>query len=62
MNVLSFHSLRHSTTSLFKNAGVGEAITREFIGHDSPAVSRNYTHIETSALREAANKLPDITK
>ena len=61
-NDVSFHSLRHTATSLLKAAGVGEAIAMEFIGHDSKSVSRQYTHIETATLRRAAAKLPDVTK
>ncbi len=61
MNELSFHALRHTATSLMKNAGVSSAIVQEFIGHDSPAINAHYTHIETSALRKAAESLPDIT-
>jgi hypothetical protein len=47
---------------LVKSAGVSDAIAREFIGHDSPTVSEQYTHISTGTLRHAANKLPDIFK
>lgn len=61
-NEISFHCLRHTATSLLKNAGVSDAVAREFIGHDSPEISRNYTHIETSALRKAAETMPDILK
>lgn len=61
-NPLSFHSLRHTATSLLKAAGVSDAVAMEFVGHDSATISRNYTHIETATLREAAAKLPDITK
>jgi integrase len=57
---ISFHSLRHTATSLLKAAGVSDAVAREFVGHDSAAVSRHYTHIETAALRRAAEKLPNI--
>lgn len=57
---LTFHSLRHTATSLMKNAGVSPAIVQEFIGHDSKAISDHYTHIETPALREAAEKLPSL--
>lgn len=57
---LSFHCLRHTATSLLKNAGVSDAVAREFIGHDSAAMSAKYTHIETSALRKAADSMPDI--
>ena len=40
---LSFHSLRHTATSLMKNAGISPAIVQEFVVHDSKAVSENYT-------------------
>jgi len=58
---LSFHCLRHTATSLLKNAGVSDVVAREIIGHESEAVSRAYTHIETSTLRKALNALPDVT-
>ena len=61
-NEISFHSLRHTATTLLKAAGVSDAVAREFIGHDSPTVSKQYTHIPTEILRKAANKLPDIFK
>jgi integrase len=59
---LSFHCLRHTATSLLKNAGASDVVAREFIGHDSEAVSRVYTHIETKTLRRAVDAMPDITK
>ena len=58
---VSFHCLRHNATSLLKNAGVSDVVAREFIGHDSAAVSQLYTHIETSTLRAAIAKVPDLT-
>ena len=58
---LSFHSLRHSATSLLKNAGVSDVIVRDIIGHDSPAVSRVYTHIDDKTKKRALGLLPDIT-
>jgi integrase len=61
-NGISFHSLRHTATTLLKAAGVSDAVAREFVGHDSAAVSQNYTHIPTDTLRLAANKLPNILK
>ena len=61
-NEISFHSLRHTATTLLKSAGVSDAVVREFIGHDSPTVSKHYTHIPTAILRQAAKKLPDIIK
>ena len=59
-NELSFHSLRHTATSLLKNAGVSSAVVQEFIGHDSKAVSQNYTHIEIDAMRRATDLMPDV--
>ena len=59
---LSFHCLRHTATSLLKNAGVSDAVAKEIIGHESAVVSRAYTHIETDTMKVALDKLPDITK
>lgn len=58
---LSFHSLRHTATSLLKNAGVSDAVAMDIIGHESAAVSASYTHIDAKAKRKALSKLPDIT-
>ncbi len=57
---ISFHALRHTATSLMKNAGISPAIVGEFIGHESDAVNRIYTHIETESMRRAADALPDL--
>jgi len=59
-NELVFHSLRHTATSLLKNAGVSDAVVMDIIGHDSKAVSRNYTHIDDDAKRRAFAVMPDI--
>jgi integrase len=58
---LSFHCLRHTATSLLKNAGVSDVVAREIIGHDSEAISRVYTHIEKDTLRKAMRSMPDVT-
>lgn len=58
---ISFHSLRHTATSLLKNAGVSEAVAMDIIGHDSKAMSRHYTHIDEKAKRRALGKLPNVT-
>ena len=60
-SALSFHCLRHTATSLLKNAGVSDVVAREIIGHESEAVSRIYTHIEPETLRQAVEKMPDLT-
>jgi integrase len=57
---ISFHALRHTATSLMKNAGISPAIVEEFIGHDSKEINRLYTHIEHEALKRAAETLPDL--
>jgi integrase len=56
----SFHCLRHTATSLLKNSGVSDAVARDIIGHESVAVSANYTHIDTETKRKALTKLPDV--
>jgi integrase len=59
-NPLTFHSLRHTATSLFKEAGVPHAVVQDIIGHESEAVSRIYTHVGDPAKRDAINKLPNL--
>jgi integrase len=58
---ISFHSLRHSAVTLLKAAGVSDFIAREIIGHDSAAVSRQYSHLSTEHKRNAMRNLPDVT-
>jgi len=57
---LSFHSLRHSATTMLKAAGVSDAIARAIIGHESAAISRTYTHLDLDTIREAMAKLPSL--
>jgi integrase len=57
---LSFHCLRHTATSLLKNAGVGEAIAQDIVGHDSKEMSKHYSHIDAEAKRAALDKMPDV--
>lgn len=59
-NAISFHSLRHTATSLLKAAGVSEAVARDIIGHESAEISRHYTHVDEEAKRAAVDKLPDL--
>jgi integrase len=54
------YGLRHTATSMLKNAGVPEAVAMDIIGHDSEVISRHYTHIESKAKRAALRKLPDL--
>src|ERR1700730_4721464 len=61
MREISFHSLRHTATSLLKNAGVSSAIVQDIVGHESAAISANYTHIDEATKRSALASLPDVT-
>jgi integrase len=57
---LSFHSLRHTATSLLKAAGIPQSVVMAYIGHDSADVSHGYTHTGREALELAAAALPVI--
>lgn len=61
-NAIGFHALRHTATSLMKNAGISPAIVQDIIGHDSPAISAHYTHIDEGAKRKALNAMPDVLR
>jgi integrase len=61
-NELSFHSLRHTNNSLLKKAGVPESVVMALVGHDSPEISKQYTHVENESLIKAVKKLPNILK
>jgi hypothetical protein len=46
---------------MLKAAGVSDFIAREIVGHESAAVSRQYTHLTTDDKRAAMQRLPDVT-
>jgi site-specific recombinase XerD len=52
--------LRHSAVTMLKAAGVSDFIAREIVGHESAAVSRQYTHLTTDDKRAAMQRLPDV--
>jgi integrase len=58
---ISFHSLRHSAVTMLKASGLSDFVAREIVGHESAAVSRQYTHLSTDDLRNAMQRLPDVT-
>ena len=58
---ISFHSLRHSAVTMLKASGVSDVLAREIVGHESAAISRQYTHLTTDVLRSAMQRLPDVT-
>jgi integrase len=53
---LSFHSLRHTFTSNLKAAGVSDSVAMAIVGHDSPAVSAQYTHLDLATMKAAMKK------
>jgi len=55
---ISFHSLRHTATSLMKNAGVPQSVVMDIIGHESSAISQAYTHVGDAEKRQAIATLP----
>ena len=59
---LGFHCLRHTATTLLKRAGASDVVAREIIGHETAAVSRTYSHIDSATLRSAIDKMPDLTR
>jgi integrase len=57
---ISFHALRHTTTSMLKQAGVSAAVVQDLIGHESKAISNHYTHIDDEAKAAALGQLPAL--
>jgi integrase len=57
---LSFHSLRHSFSSILANAGVSEEMRMALTGHKSRDVHQRYTHHELERMRAAVSLLPRI--
>jgi len=58
----SFHSLRHSFTSVLANAGVEPEVRRKLTGHKSAAVHDIYTHFQPEVLKAAIQKAPSLPK
>lgn len=56
-SALSYHSLRHTTTTMLKAAGVSDAVARAIVGHESAAVSRVYTHLDLDTMRAALESI-----
>jgi integrase len=56
----SFHSLRHTFTSLQANAGVSKELRMKLTGHSDEGVHEGYTHLDLPALRKGVDVLPDV--
>jgi integrase len=59
-SAISFHSFRHTATSLLKNAGIPQAVVMDIIGHESQAISQVYTHVGEPEKRLAVAALPSM--
>jgi len=57
---LSFHSLRHSFSSILANAGIPEELRMALTGHTTRSVHQHYTHHELARLRDAVSVLPKL--
>lgn len=60
VSALSFHSLRHSFSSILANAGVSEELRMTIVGHTTKAIHAKYTHHELERLRDAIALLPTL--
>jgi len=60
VHALSFHSLRHSFSSILANSGVSEERRMALVGHASRDMHQKYTHHELESLRDAIALLPSI--
>ena len=58
--IYSFHSLRHSFTSMLANAGVSEEVRTKMTGHSDSTSHQIYTHLELERLREGVELIPSI--
>jgi integrase len=57
---LSFHSLRHSFSSILANAGVSEERRMALVGHTTRDMHQKYTHHELEQMRAAIALLPGV--
>jgi site-specific recombinase XerD len=48
--------------TLLKASGLSDVMAREIVGHESAAVSRQYTHLSTEDLRSAMQRVKDVTQ
>ncbi len=58
---LSFHSLRHTFTSVLANAGVAAEVRQKLTGHADAAIHQKYTHLELQPLQAAIAVLPRLS-
>lgn len=56
----SFHSLRHTFSSILANAGVNEEVRMKLTGQTTSAVHAGYIHYDQATLSAAIAKLPSL--
>lgn len=56
----TFHSLRHSFTTLMADAGVSEDVRMKLTGHTSREVHSKYDHMTEKRLKNAITSLPTL--
>ena len=54
------HDLRHFAVSRLIEGGMTGALTREFIGHKTDAMTRRYTHVDNATMRRPASILGNV--
>jgi integrase len=58
ISTLTFHSLRHTATSLLANAGIAADTRKAITGHADDRVHEAYTHYQLETLRAAVESIP----
>jgi integrase len=60
VNGLTFHSLRHSFSSILANAGISEETRMALTGHVTREQQQRYTHRDLEVFRAAIAMLPQV--
>lgn len=56
----SFHSLRHSFSTILANSGVAEDVRMRLSGHTTRSVHQKYTHHDLEVFKAAIGTLPPV--
>ena len=59
-SALTFHSLRHTSVSMMKAAGISDSTVMALIGHETVRMSDHYSHASKGELAQAVRALPEI--
>ena len=57
----TFHSLRHSFSSILADQGISEEVRMRLTGHSSREMHQRYTHPNTELLQKAIDAIPSRT-